>query len=278
MTSSGYGVTPSGTNWVRSLRLFARALAHASSLAGTVAGTLLAPECLSCGIPLSGIAGGPVCGPCWTRLSPLPAQQCGACGATLGQTPTDPRLRCSGCHSRLGALTSVTAWGRYDGTLRTLIHAMKYDGYASIASRLGVLIRPGVRETLAGAHAAVPVPLHPVKRLQRGFNQADLIARGLGLPVIRVLRRRRWTHSQTRLRAGGRQRNVENAFRLAFGRRSAVSTRVQDRVLVLVDDVRTTGATLEACAAVLRRAGAAEVRALVVARADLPRHHGHAER
>jgi len=278
MTSSGSGATPSGTSWVRSsLRPFTCALTHASTIAGAVAGALLAPECVACGLPLSGATGGPVCGSCWNRLSLLSGQRCGVCGVSLALAP-DTRPGFAPCRCSPGALASVNAWGSYDGMLRTLIHAMKYDGYASIATHLGALIRPDVREVLVGAHAIVPVPLHPLKRLQRGFNQADLIARELGLPVLRVLRRRRWTHSQTRLRAGGRQRNVENAFGLTWPRRRETSARLRNGVLVLVDDVRTTGSTLEACAAVLRGVGAAEVRALVVARADLSRPHGPAAR
>jgi ComF family protein len=105
------------------------------------------------------------------------------------------------------------------------------------------------------------VPLHPVRRLFRGFNQADDLARGLDLPVVHALRRTRNTGSQTDFPIARRHANVRGAFRLA--RRA----NVRGLCIVLVDDVSTTGATLEACARALAAGGARDVRALIVARA-----------
>ena len=122
---------------------------------------------------------------------------------------------------------------------------------------------------LDGAHYAVPVPLHPLRRFQRGFNQAEDLARELGLPVANVLWRPRIRPPQTGLTAWARRRNVRGVFAispLSFG----LTRSMAGRVVVLVDDVRTTGATLDACAGVLLEAGVAEVRALTVARAALP--------
>jgi ComF family protein len=175
-------------------------------------------------------------------------------------------------------LAATRACGVYTPVLRALIHHMKYDGYASIAVRLGGMARDRAGSVLDGADAVVPVPLHPLRRLQRGFNQSAIIARQLDVPVLPVLRRRRWTRSQTQLPADGRQRNVDGAFALAWHHWTPMPALVRNRVLVLVDDVLTTGATLRACAGVLREAGAAEVRALVVARAEPPRFHGPAVR
>jgi len=107
--------------------------------------------------------------------------------------------------------------------------------------------------------------------MRRGFNQADDLARRLGVPVLRALRRVRATAPQTGLNAAARRRNVRHAFRLSpFLSRVQRQRLVEGRIVVLVDDVRTTGATLEACAAALKDAGAREVRALTVARAALP--------
>jgi ComF family protein len=107
---------------------------------------------------------------------------------------------------------------------------------------------------------AVPVPLHRSRKRARGFNQADEIARHLAVPAANVLKRVRPTASQTDLPAAERHANVRNAF--VLGRHADVS----GLVVVLVDDVSTTGATLESCARVLVDAGAREVRALTAAR------------
>lgn len=126
-------------------------------------------------------------------------------------------------------------------------------------------------DLLSDADYVVPVPLHPWRRMTRGFNQAADLAARLERPVVHALWRRRATVPQTGLTGAGRRRNVRGAFVLS----PLLSHRVRDagladRVVVLVDDVRTTGATLEACAQVLKSAGAKEIRALTVAVAELP--------
>ena len=114
---------------------------------------------------------------------------------------------------------------------------------------------------LEGADFVVPVPLHPLRRFVRGFNQASELAQGLGLPVRHALRRTRNTGSQADLPAGRRHANVRGAFRVAW------RAPIRGACIVLVDDVSTTGATLEACARTLMDCGAREVRALTAARA-----------
>ena len=269
MTSSGSGGTPSASNsrpdpWPA----LTRAGRHVASALGAV---LLAPLCLSCGAPLTSHPGSRVCAPCWDALELLPSTQCPGCGAPL---PPGAPLRtalCGDCLGRRHVLARVHACGRYDGVLRALIHEVKYGGRTGLGHQLGRLARQHGAPVLEGADACVPVPLFVLKRLTRGFNQAALIAAELGLPVVRALRRRRWTPSQTALSAAGRHRNVAAAFAVRPG-------TVRGRVLVLVDDVRTTGATLDACADVLLAGGAAEVRALVLARADPPRPPGREPR
>jgi ComF family protein len=112
----------------------------------------------------------------------------------------------------------------------------------------------------------VPVPLHPSRRRRRGFNQAHELAAHLGPPVLPVLRRRRRTETQASLTAAARRTNVESAFATGRGHRWFGWNPVEAKRVVLVDDVWTTGATLMACARVLREAGAAEVRVVAVAR------------
>jgi predicted amidophosphoribosyltransferase len=132
------------------------------------------------------------------------------------------------------------------------------------------MLRAGT-DVLTEVDCAVPVPLHLWRRLQRGFNQAADLSHGLGIPVVDALWRVRATPPQTGLAAAARARNVHGAFILSplLSRRTR-DARLVDRVVVLVDDVRTTGATLDACAQVLMEAGAREVRAVTAALAQPP--------
>jgi ComF family protein len=157
------------------------------------------------------------------------------------------------------------ALGPYEGVLRDVLHALKYAGRRSTAPVLARLLRTRCGDLLDGASAVVPVPLHARRSWTRGFNQAALVAIHLGLPVRHLLRRRRHTAPQAGLSAGDRRRNVEDAFALSVRARVRPSL-VQSACLLLVDDVSTTGATLDACARVLKESGAREVRALTVAR------------
>ena len=181
---------------------------------------------------------------------------------------------CPACWSGVRRVASPLGDGcavacEYEGPLRDILHAFKYDGRRSLAAPLGTLLRDAGGPVLAGADAVVPVPLHPWKRLQRGFNQSADLARTLGVPVRSVLWRSRATRAQAGLTPGQRRRNVAGAFALIPWPRRASMT-IEKQILVLVDDVMTTGATLDACARVLERAGAREVRTLALARALPP--------
>jgi ComF family protein len=157
--------------------------------------------------------------------------------------------------------------GRYDGVLRDLIHTFKYDGRRSLGKPLGALLRERGAHALSDAACVIPVPLFAWKRLRRGFNQAADLAARLDLPVVHALWRVRLTASQTGLTAAERRRNVHSAFRLSPLMSSNTRARfIEDQVVALIDDVMTTGATSEACAEVLRRAGAREVRVVTLAR------------
>ena len=147
--------------------------------------------------------------------------------------------------------------------MKEIIHALKYERRRSIAPPLGELMRLTGARLLKDADVVVPVPLHPRREYQRGFNQADDLARHLGLPVAPLLKRVVFTQSQIELPKDQRQENVKNAFAFAPDRRSLIPDPC---VVVLVDDVATTGATLDACARVLKSAGVKEVRALTAAR------------
>jgi ComF family protein len=179
--------------------------------------------------------------------------------------------RCAACRRRPGLIDLGRAAGEHDGMLRNIIHAFKYDRRRSLAVPLAALMRDAALDLLADANALVPVPLHPWRRWHRGFNHASDLAVALGGRVVDVLWRTRATLPQAGLTAAARRRNVHGAFTLSpLLSRAGRAACLEDQVLVLVDDVRTTGATLESCASVLKRAGAREVRALTVAIARAP--------
>jgi len=152
---------------------------------------------------------------------------------------------------------------RYEGRMKEIIHALKYERRRSIAAPLGELMRMTGARLLNGADVVVPVPLHPRREYQRGFNQADDLARHLGLTVVPLLRRVIHTQSQIELPKDQRRANVKGAFEFRPDPRSLIP---DPRIVVLVDDVATTGSTLDACARVLKSAGVEEVRALTAAR------------
>jgi len=162
--------------------------------------------------------------------------------------------------------------GEYEGTLREIIHALKYSGRHSLARPIAEQMRQRGSELLDEADCVVPVPLHWRREYQRGFNQAREIARHLGLPVVDALVRRRATRAQVELAADRRRANVEGAFGLR--RRPFRPSDVTGYRVALVDDVSTTGATLEACARVLKAGGASQVYALTAARVVTRRRAG----
>jgi ComF family protein len=229
-----------------------------------VLAALLAPVCAACRQPLDRPTGGAVCDPCWSRVAHLTPPVCDGCGDPLpsGQIRDIAAGRCETCRRQVRAVDRARALGFHQGALRDILHALKYDGRRSVVPRLGAWLRQRCGELLAGADAAVPVPLHWTRERRRGFNQAADLARTLALPVRHLLVRTRATVPQVDLPADARHENVREAFAPARGARAGAG----GLVLVLVDDVTTTGATLEACARALKLAGAREVRAVTAAR------------
>jgi ComF family protein len=222
----------------------------------------LAPQCAACGRVLDTPSRGAVCTDCWSAIVSFLPPLCRRCGDPLPswRTISVESETCARCRRVPSALSACRAIGPYEGSLRTILHALKYRGRRSLATPLGRLIKQHGERILENADVVVPVPLHWRRQWRRGFNQAEEMAAGLGLPVAHVLRRTRATASQADLPAARRHANVHGAFSLR--RRVCVS----GLRLVLVDDVCTTGATLEACARVLRNAGAADVGAVTAAR------------
>jgi ComF family protein len=222
-----------------------------ASIVDALIATVFAPVCLSCARVLDAPTRSPVCDTCWSRIVRFARPAC-----DLGPLTT--------------TLSHVRAVGPFDAVLRDVVHGLKFRSRRSLATRLGPLLRGAAGELLDDADAVVPVPLHPWRQWRRTYNQADLLAATLGRPVWHVLRRRRSTPPQTALDRHARQANVRHAFALGGwmpGAEDRARRQVEGRTLVLVDDVLTTGATLEACARVLVAGGAREVRAVTVARA-----------
>ena len=228
---------------------------------------LLAPACAVCSTLLDEPHSGCVCRSCWSSIRPITPPVCDRCGDPMPRSGA----RCLSCSANSSTVTRARAVGEYEGTLREIIHALKYSGRQSLARPLAERMRHGGSELLENADFIVPVPLHWYREYHRGFNQAREIARHIGLPIMEPLRRCRATRPQVELAADRRRANVHGAFALRrewFHARDMRGTR-----MLLIDDVSTTGATLEACAYVLKEGGASEVFALTAARVVTRRRH-----
>jgi len=172
---------------------------------------------------------------------------------------------CALCRSGLRAFDAVYCFGSYEGILREWIHLYKYSRVKTLAQPLCELLARAVPRS-ERFDAIVPVPLHWLRQWRRGFNQSELLARGLArhlrLPVLSALRRGRSTQVQAGLSNTARRRNVARAFQ---GRRWI---SVEGKCILLIDDVMTTGSTAAACARALKNAGATRVVFAAVARVD----------
>ena len=230
-----------------------------------VLAVLLAPLCAACNSPLEEPLRGAVCARCWASIVPITPPLCRSCGDPLATWRVVCRAesRCVRCRRTRPIVASARAIGSYESSLRAIVHAFKYSGRHTLARLLAARMRDAGREILERADVVVPVPLHRSRERSRGFNQARELARHLGLPLADCLRRVRRTAAQADLPASRRHANVRGAFVLDQRWRN----ELKGLTVVLVDDVSTTGATLNACAAALVGGGAREVRALTAARA-----------
>ena len=235
---------------------------------------LLDPLCPGCRRPLVRPLDRTICDSCWDAVSLIDPPLCERCGDRLSEAPHATAL-CRRCARRTPAFSVARSAGAHEGSLRELVHAFKFEGRRQLAEPLARLMCRRGLDLLEGADAVVPVPLHPVRLLRRGFNQADDLAREVGLPVWRLLRRRRHGPPQASLPAPRRRANLRRAYALSFRCALPESMRrsYRDKTVVLIDDVMTTGATLDACARTLLDNGVRDVRALTVARAVVTPPH-----
>jgi ComF family protein len=224
--------------------------------------------CHSCKSPLRGEENPSFCPDCWGTIKRIDGPACPSCGipfASRAALSHSPAHRCGDCRMRPPRFDRAVAAGLYEGVLAEAIQLFKYRGRAGLARPLGELLAEAAG-SFPAADGLVPVPLHPGRLRERGYNQAlllcDVLARRLGVEVIPDgLERRRETPPQTGLSPEARRRNVRRAFEMKPRR------RMKGRRIILVDDVLTTGATVNECARVLKRAGARAVYVLTVARA-----------
>lgn len=211
-----------------------------------------------------------VCAACRAEISHASGESCERCGRPLigHAIPVlrDAVVGCPLCLGKRWVFASARSLGPYEGALRLAVHRLKFRGQQQYGRALGQLLYRSVgADWWAAVDALVPVPLHPERLQQRGFNQAEVIADQLSLqmgrPVQRLLQRTLATNPQIGLSQRQRQQNVQGAFALAPGQHR----KVRARCLLLVDDVLTTGSTVDACVRVLLQSGAREVRVATLA-------------
>lgn len=224
---------------------------------------LLPPHCCGCGKPVAALWWCPDCERNLPRIRPPCCELCsqpfeGAAG---------PSFVCPNCHGRPFHFSCAVAAVSSRGAVRELIHGLKYGRQIWAARPLALLAAEGLADPRLRADppdVIVPVPLHPLRRRERGYNQSEILAREIGrlsgLPVETMLRRVRPTTTQTHFDRRARMRNLRGAMGLRH------NSPVKPLNILLVDDVLTTGSTLDECARVLLEAGYPQPSALAVAR------------
>ncbi len=241
--------------------------AVASALAKLAELLVFPSSCRLCAALLDRAGERIVCADCLARLVPRRGPACPVCGRFFAGEAGEHL--CRRCLTERPAFSAHRSCGAYGGALKEVILLFKYRRYAPLAGPLARFAEDalgGVAAIWDGAELLAPVPLHRARKRERGFNQSALLARELakarGLDVLKgPLVKVRNVPAQAGLRAVDRERNVVGAYAV---RRP---DRVRGKVVVLVDDVTTTGATLRECARVLVEAGAKDVRAVTLAQA-----------
>ncbi|HJU04906.1 MAG TPA: ComF family protein [Nitrospiraceae bacterium] len=236
---------------------FARRLLHA----------VLPVECGGCSAPLTDDPVPFFCRSCWSGLQPLPGPTCPRCGRPFSSSETlvySPDHLCGPCRMRPPAYTQAWSAYPYVEPLHDAIRLFKYHKKVVLADALGQLLRDAPLD-LPTVDVIMPVPLYPTRLREREYNQSlllvDRLNRRLRLPVsYDNLVRRRHTPPQTELSRAVRLKNLRGAFGVLR------AGEVRDQRVLLVDDVMTTGATVNECAKALRKAGAREVYVCTLAR------------
>ena len=232
------------------------------------------PQCLACrGDVLQGAS---LCTVCWQKLTYLEEPVCDVLGTPFAYDEGPGALSAA-------ALADPPHWDRgraavlFDDAAKGLVHALKYRDVSEAGLFMArMMVRAG-RDLVAEADIVLPVPLHRSRLWKRRFNQAAFLAKpiaesGAKTMAIDILVRNRATQQQVGLKADARRKNVRKAFEVPFEKLALIS----GKTILLIDDVRTTGATLSACSEVLKKAGAARVYVLTFALVKEP-HRMHIE-
>lgn len=228
----------------------------------TVRDLILPPHCCGCG---SGLVSGWWCETCRKDLLPVTPPRCESCSQPFPGKITGP-FRCPNCHGRNFHFEAAVAAYQSRGQVRELVHRLKYGGSTWAARPLAELAMVAFEDPRLPSKidGLVPVPLHPLRERERGYNQAELLATALtrltGIPTIKALKRLRHTVTQTHFDRRQRMKNLRKAFAVVD------AGRISARCILLVDDVLTTGSTLDECARVLGEAGSGPVYALAIGR------------
>lgn len=231
-------------------------------------GFLFPTTCAYCRSPIGSSSVPFFCAACWSDFAPLTGPVCPRCGRQFDSPEAlnaSPDHACGACRVSTPVFDQALSAGLFEGPLREAVHRFKYRPCRSLGAPLAAWMAAQIAP-VSSIDVVIPVPLHRKRLRQRGFNQALLLASGFagsyGLPLsYDNLVRIRFTAPQVELSGAERIRNVAGAFALAR------PGDILDRRVLLVDDVFTTGATLNECSRVLTRAGAASVTALTLARA-----------
>jgi ComF family protein len=227
------------------------------------ADTIVPPCCLACRTRIGGHH--LLCPVCWRGVSFIRPPLCDVLGIPL-PFDTGERTVSAAALADPPAYDRARAVAHFSGTMRTLVHQLKYADRHDARTLFGRWLTEAARDLQPRPDVIVPVPLSRLRLLLRHFNQAAILAlelsRQTGVPMDpMLLRRTRWTRSQVGMTRNERRRNIAGAFAVPRGGRG----RVSGRSVLLVDDVVTTGATASACARALKRAGAARVDVVALA-------------
>lgn len=232
------------------------------SILETARDLILPPHCAGCA---KGISGGWWCEDCRKDLEPISPPRCESCSQPFSGI-VEPSFFCPNCHGRVFHFEYAIAVMPSRGAVRELILGLKYRNMTWAAGPLADFGILGFQDPRMPKEPdfLVPVPLHPLRKRERGYNQAEVLARAIGqktgIPVLDILRRVRNTTTQTHFDRKERMKNLSKAFEIKSPR------PIKDAQILLVDDVLTTGSTLDECAKVLLAAGSGRVYALAIGR------------